>query len=98
MVFKTEIKHRGWLDAAIQQIEPVEIKVYKHLRKGDSEHVLSQMTETLDIDLLIMGTVGRTGIPGFFIGNTADAILRKVTCSVLTIKPEKFKTPVKPSK
>ncbi|HOO52306.1 MAG TPA: universal stress protein [Alphaproteobacteria bacterium] len=44
---------------------------------------------------MVMGTVGRTGIPGFFIGNTADSVLRQVGCSVLAIKPKGFSTPVK---
>ena len=41
-----------------------------------------------------MGTVGRTGIPGVIIGNTAEAILNRVTCSVLAVKPPDFETPV----
>jgi len=41
-----------------------------------------------------MGTVCRTGIPGYFIGNTAESILSEVSCSVLTLKPEGFISPV----
>ena len=41
-----------------------------------------------------MGTVCRTGVAGFFIGNTAEKVLSEVNCSVLTIKPEGFATPV----
>jgi universal stress protein E len=48
----------------------------------------------LDVDLIIMGTVARTGIPGFFIGNTAESILNQIDCSVLTIKPPGFAGPV----
>ena len=47
-----------------------------------------------DIDLLVMGTVCRTGIAGFLIGNTAEEVLNQVGCSVLTLKPEGFVTPV----
>ena len=47
-----------------------------------------------DIDLLIMGTVCRTGIAGFIIGNTAEKVLNEVTCSVLAFKPEGFVSPV----
>lgn len=47
-----------------------------------------------NIDLLVMGTVCRTGIPGYFIGNTAESILSEVSCSVLTLKPEGFTSPV----
>ncbi len=47
------------------------------------------------IDLLVMGTVCRTGVPGFLIGNTAESVLQQVDCSVLAVKPEGFVTPVK---
>ena len=36
---------------------------------------------------LVMGTHGRSGLAGFFIGNTAEAVLRRVNCSVLAVKP-----------
>ena len=97
MVRETEQKHRQLLDDAVQQVDTGKVTIHKHLRKGEAELLITQMTEVLDIDLLIMGTVGRTGIPGFFIGNTADSVLRKVACSVLTVKPEQFSTPVKSS-
>jgi nucleotide-binding universal stress UspA family protein len=38
--------------------------------------------------------VGRTGIPGFLIGNTAEQVLSEVTCSVLALKPRGFVSPV----
>jgi nucleotide-binding universal stress UspA family protein len=41
-----------------------------------------------------MGTLGRTGISGLIIGNTAEAILDQLTCSVLAIKPPGFISPV----
>lgn len=57
--------------------------------------MIPAITRAQRIDLLVMGTVGRTGIPGFFIGNTADSVLRQVDCSVLAIKPDGFHTPIK---
>ena len=46
------------------------------------------------INLLVMGTVARTGIPGLVIGNTAETVLRDARCSVLAVKPPGFETPV----
>ena len=66
----------------------------KHLVKGEASKEIPQMAEENHIDLIVMGTVGRIGIPGFIMGNTAEAILEQVQCSVLAIKPEGFKTPV----
>ena len=47
-----------------------------------------------DCELVVMGTICRTGLPGFFIGNTAETVLQSVDCAVLTVKPEGFVTPV----
>ncbi len=44
--------------------------------------------------LLVMGTVCRTGVPGFFIGNTAERVLQHLDCSLLAVKPKGFETPV----
>jgi len=66
-----------------------------HLIKGSAAHNIPQLVKKTNPELLIMGTVGRTGIPGFFIGNTAEAILFDVNCSVLALKPEAFVSPVK---
>jgi len=52
------------------------------------------MAQQHHLDLIVMGTVAMTGMPGFIIGNTAEAILQQVYCSVLAIKPEGFHSPV----
>jgi universal stress protein E len=46
------------------------------------------------IDLLIMGTIGRGGIAGVTIGNTAERLLPEVPCSVLAVKPPDFICPI----
>ncbi len=66
-----------------------------HLRKGPAREVITALAGELQADLVIMGTVARTGIPGLIIGNTAEAILEQVQCSVLAIKPDGFVSPVK---
>ena len=47
-----------------------------------------------EIDMIVMGTEGRTGVGGFFIGNTAETILPSDDCSVLTAKPAGFASPI----
>ena len=65
------------------------------VKKGDPNDVIPYLVTQSDIDLVVMGTVGRTGIPGFFIGNTAEEVLGQIDCSVLAIKPPGFESPVK---
>lgn len=65
-----------------------------HVFKGRAEHVVPAIARELAVDLVVMGTVARTGIDGFFMGNTAENILTQLDCSVLTIKPPGFISPV----
>lgn len=55
---------------------------------------LLEAIERHDIDLLVMGTIARSGIPGLLFGNTAENVMPQVDCAVLAIKPEGFETPV----
>lgn len=42
------------------------------------------------IELLVMGTLARTGIAGVITGNTAETLLPWVRCSLIALKPEGF--------
>ena len=65
-----------------------------HLVRGIPNKAIPQFVQKLHIDLLVMGTVARTGLAGVLMGNTAEDILNQIDCSVLAIKPPGFKTPV----
>ena len=65
-----------------------------HLIKGRAGNVIPDLAEELQVDLVVIGTVGRAGVPGLLIGNTAEGVLNAVDCSVLTLKPEGFETPI----
>jgi nucleotide-binding universal stress UspA family protein len=67
---------------------------FVHLIKGAPADVIAEFVETGRADLVVMGTVARTGIPGLLIGNTAESILQRVDCSVLAVKPDGFVSPV----
>ncbi len=66
-----------------------------HLVKGRPIDAINEAADKSKADMIVMGTVGRVGIPGLLIGNTAEEVLQTATCSVLAIKPEGFETPVK---
>lgn len=70
------------------------LKLRWHLIKGRARKEIPALTEELKADVLVMGTVARTGIPGIISGNTAESILNQIHCSVLAIKPAGFETPV----
>ena len=70
------------------------IKPQIHMPKGSARKEIPALAKRLEIDCIVMGTVARTGISGFFMGNTAETILNQLQCSVLAIKPPGFVTPV----
>jgi nucleotide-binding universal stress UspA family protein len=70
------------------------IKPQLHMPKGSARKVIPKVVKELQVDCIVMGTVARTGVPGFIMGNTAETILDQLECSVLAIKPPSFVTPV----
>ena len=58
-----------------------------HLLKGEPRVLIPEFAQRERINLIVMGTVCRTGIPGFLIGNTAEGVMQQVDTSVLTVKP-----------
>lgn len=71
------------------------LKPRLHLRHGSPGEVIPAAVNDLGVDLLTMGTVGRVGLAGLIIGNTAETIVESIGCSVLAVKPPGFRTPVK---
>ncbi|MEZ5943733.1 MAG: universal stress protein [Planctomycetaceae bacterium] len=41
-----------------------------------------------DIDLIVIGTHGRTGLVHVLMGSVAEKVVRKAPCPVLTVRPE----------
>ena len=86
--------HESWLNDLLTRHPLSGIPHHVQLLRGEPAKVIVGLTTTKSIDLIVMGTVARTGIPGLFIGNTAETVLSRVDCSVLTVKPDGFVTPV----
>ena len=64
-----------------------------HLVKGLPREVIATVVRELDPQLLVMGTIARTGLQGFVLGNTAEALLRETEVSVMVVKPPDFIPP-----
>jgi nucleotide-binding universal stress UspA family protein len=60
------------------------------LIQGEPERAISQFIERNGIDLVVMGTVARSGIRGLVMGNTAERVLQRLRGSVLAVKPPGF--------
>lgn len=68
--------------------------VHVHLGRMAPADAIGEAVEKLDPDLLVLGTISKTAIAGLLVGHTAERLLGRVDCSLLTVKPEGFRTPV----
>ena len=83
-------------DAAREQIERVladaggGAKAKLHIGLTSPTQAVLQGAAALDAGLVVMGTVSRGGIPGFVMGNTAERLVDRIDCALLTVKPDDF--------
>ncbi len=89
-----EQARRAWLEQVVAQAG-LAAEAKTHFLHGEPSLTLSELVESAQMDLVVMGTVARTGIEGFLIGNTAEKLLQEIHSAILALKPEGFQTPVK---
>ncbi|PHS02837.1 MAG: hypothetical protein COA78_20055 [Blastopirellula sp.] len=65
------------------------------IAQGDPGSMIQEVIEQENIDLLCIGTIARSGISGVLLGNSAEKLMRNVTCSLLALKPKDFKTTIR---
>lgn len=84
------------LEEFVQSLDTDPAKVHLHLSWGTPWQEVTRLAQHLNVDLVALGTVGRSGIKGVFLGNTTERVLTTCDCSMLTVKPEDFVSPLAP--
>lgn len=67
----------------------------QHVREGLPEQVIPELAEELDAELVVLGTIGRTGFSAALLGNTAEHVIEQINCDLLAVKPAGFESPIK---
>ncbi|PLR30304.1 universal stress protein UspE [Chimaeribacter coloradensis] len=65
-----------------------------HVEKGLPEEVIPDLAEHLQAGVVVLGTIGRTGISAAFIGNTTEHVIDHLKCDLLALKPDDFVCPL----
>jgi len=94
MTADLQVMHKAWFEELLRTFVPALPPSQGHFIQGEAGVQISMLAREKQMDLIIMGTVCRTGIPGLLIGNTAEKILHRINCSVLALKPDGFISPV----
>ena len=70
------------------KIDDAGIFVRREARMGSAAEELVALAESEDVDLIVMGTHGRTGLFRLLMGSVAEAVVRHAKCPVLSVKPQ----------
>ncbi len=83
-----ETADRNYWQGQLEQIRPVDtrIAVTHVLLQGDPASEIVRYGRDAGIDLIVMGTHGRTGVERLLLGSVAEKVLRDASCSVLVVK------------
>jgi nucleotide-binding universal stress UspA family protein len=101
LVDAVRAQHQAGMDRLTRRLrEQIGPEAYRYLApraylpRGEAAQEIPALVKDLAADLVVMGTVGRSGIPGLLIGNTAESVLYGLHSSVLAVKPPGFVSPV----
>jgi nucleotide-binding universal stress UspA family protein len=72
-----------------RQVDPW-LKVRTRIEEGPAATRILDVAGEEKVDLIVMGTHGRSGLPRLVLGSVADRVVRQATCPVLTarVRPE----------
>ena len=86
--------HNQRISSLVAEYDLSDIRHSVVVRKGDPGEMIVNYADKNGIDLIVMGTIGRSGLSGLLIGSTAEKVIDQVNCSVLAIKPANFQSPI----
>jgi nucleotide-binding universal stress UspA family protein len=90
---------REYWRGQLEQIRPSneDIAVEHVLLEGDAAQEIIQFARESSVDLIVLGTHGRTGRERLLMGSVAEKVMRDGPCSVLVVKlPKGNPAPIRP--
>jgi nucleotide-binding universal stress UspA family protein len=84
--FQSQIREHGQeiVDEAVSHLEGVETETA--VRSGDPHQVILNYAGENDVDVIVMGTHGRTGLDRYLIGSVTEKVVRLSDVPVLTVR------------
>ena len=62
-----------------------DLKITHVIREGSPARVILEVAEDEDVDLIVMGSSGKSGFDRFIMGSVADKVVNSAKCAVLVI-------------
>lgn len=74
------------VEDVIGKFEDEKIKTFSKVKEGIPHREIIQYSNENEIDLILMGTHGRTGLDRLLLGSTAEKVLRTSEVPVMTVR------------
>ncbi|MDW3192587.1 MAG: universal stress protein [Cytophagales bacterium] len=77
---------KGKLEALINTPEMKSANATYKIRVGSAYHEISDEISSVDVDLVVMGTSGSSGVDEYLVGSNAERVVRNARCPVITLR------------
>jgi len=84
------------VEEVIEDYGRVNVKVNTKLVEGNAKDLLPRIIGQKCVDVTFLGSMSRTGIAGYLMGNKAEYWLNDLDTTVVTLKPDEFVSPINP--
>jgi nucleotide-binding universal stress UspA family protein len=61
-------------------------RVEKRIEVGDVARTICRVAEELEVDVIVVGSHGRTGLERLFLGSVSEHVVRHAPCPVLVVR------------
>jgi nucleotide-binding universal stress UspA family protein len=86
LMMKMEAAFQTQLEDQVSALKDEYPKITGKLVKGNTFLEIIRVARDDDVDMIVMGTHGRTGLAHVLIGSVAEKVVREAPCPVLTVK------------
>ncbi|MFB6206827.1 MAG: universal stress protein [Haloglomus sp.] len=87
IVAKLESDHRAAVDTVVERAEAHDLDVATAVPQGPPARLLREYADEEDVDLVAMGTHGRSGLERHLIGSTTERLVRTSPAPVVAVPP-----------
>ncbi|MCD1294929.1 universal stress protein [Methanocella sp. CWC-04] len=76
----------------VKEMAGVDIDIESHVLEGNPALEICKFSRDNDVDLIVLGTLGKSGIDRLLLGSVAEKVVRIAPCPVMVIKSEVSET------
>jgi len=75
-------------EAIAEELRAANVQVTCSVELGTPADVILEYIQEMDVNMVIMGSHGKTGLSRLLMGSVAESVMRKAQCPVLIVKAE----------